>query len=402
MILTLIHAPDDTKIRARGKVKALVDKYTQIASDQKRYKNYNEEETKKKFIEPLFEALGWDLDVLDEVSLEEKVSKGRVDYGFRINNIPKFFLEAKKLRANLDDAKFIKQAIDYSWNKGCTWAVLTDFEGIKIFNAEVCATDYTQHLFTEIKWTEFLDRFDDLWLLSKEGFALGLLDKLAEKWGKKFRRIHLDKQLLDDITLFRGILSANVSQLNKQKRLTKEHLDEAIQRILNRLIFIRYCEDKELEEKQLISNLRVWETKGRVIQHIRELFRYYDRRYNSKIFAQHLCDELEIDNEILHDVIYGLYYPKDAPFSYDFSAIESDVLGNIYEQYLGHILKKTKKKAKLTASAIKRKQKGIYYTPSYIVDYIVRNSVGKLLENKKVKPEKIRIVDPACGSGSPN
>ncbi|HRJ75032.1 MAG TPA: N-6 DNA methylase, partial [Anaerolineales bacterium] len=44
---------------------------------------------------------------------------------------------------------------------------------------------------------------------------------------------------------------------------------------------------------------------------------------------------------------------------------------------------------------------GVYYTPSYIVEYIVKNTVGKLVEDKNPdEVSKIKIVDPACGSGS--
>ena len=98
---------------------------------------YNEEMTKKDFILPLFDALGWNTVDSREVSAEERVSKQRVDYGFRINGIPKFFLEAKSLKQDLDNRKFIDQAINYAWLKGCTWAVLTNFESVVVFNAEL-------------------------------------------------------------------------------------------------------------------------------------------------------------------------------------------------------------------------------------------------------------------------
>ncbi len=389
---------------ARQKIKALVDKYDRLKKEG-RLSRYNEENTKAEFIEPLFEALGWDVRNTyhpDEVTREEKISKDRVDYSFRINGIPKFFLEAKALRENLDNQKFVEQSINYSWHKGCTWAVLTDFESVKIFNAEWRASDYTQSHLKTIACYEFLQRFDELWLLSKESFQQGLLDKEAEKWGKKTKKTPVDKQLLADFTRFRETLSKNITKLNQSKNLSQEELDEATQRILDRLIFIRYCEDKGLEEKKLISNLREWGSrgKGQLVRSIREVYAYFDRLYNSKIFSKHLCDELEIDNEVLHEIIEGLHYTKDRSIAYDFSAIEADVLGNIYEQYLGHILKKTTKTAKLTESQAHRKEQGIYYTPTYIVDYIVKNTLGKMLEDKKVNPDRIRILDMACGSGS--
>lgn len=389
---------------AKQKIKALVDKYTRIKQESKLSK-YNEENTKAEFIEPLFEALGWDVRNThhpDEVTREESISKDRVDYSFRINGIPKFFLEAKAIRENLDNPKFVEQAINYSWHKGCTWAVLTDFEEVKIFNAEWRTSDYSQSHLKTIACYEFLQRFEELWLLSKESFQQGLLDKEAEKWGKRTKKTPVDKQLLTDFTWFREILSKNITKLNQIKNLTQEELNEATQRILDRLMFIRYCEDRGLEEKKLISNAREWDSRGRgqLVRSIRQVYSYFDKHYNSKIFAKHLCDELEIDNDVLYEIIEGLHYTKDRSISYDFSAIEADVLGNIYEQYLGHILKKTAKSAKLTESQARRKEQGIYYTPTYIVDYIVRNTLGKMLEEKKVKPDKIRVLDMACGSGS--
>ena len=385
----------------KQEIKKLIEKYNRVV-EEKRVSKYNEEMTKKDFILPLFHALGWNTEDSNEVTAEEKISKKRVDYGFRINGIPKFFLEAKSLKEDLDNPKFIEQAINYAWHKGCTWAVLTDFESMKIFNAEWKTSNALQSHLKTIPCQEFLDRFSELWLLSRQSFEQGLIDKEAEKWGKKTKKTSVDKQLLADFTRFRELLSKNITKLNQSRNITEEDLDESIQRILDRLIFIRNCEDRELEARILISSFREWESRGRgqLIKSLREVFAYFDKQYNSKIFANHLCDSLDIDNEVLHEIIEGLYFTKDKSVSYDFSAIEADVLGNIYEQYLGHILKKSEKRAKLTENHAHRKEQGIYYTPTYIVDYIVRNTLGELLKDKKIDAEKIRVLDPACGSGS--
>jgi type I restriction-modification system DNA methylase subunit len=389
--------------KARSEIEKLVAKYNKIVEDN-RVKTYNEEMTKKDFILPLFRALGWNVEDSREVTAEEKISKGRVDYGFRIDGISKFFLEAKSLKADLDNEKFFEQAISYAWHKGCTWAILTDFEAVKILNAEWKAANYLQSHFTTITYDDFLGRFDELWLLSKESFEKGLLDKKAEKWGKKTKKASIDEQLLEDFTRYRRLLTKSITKLNQKIKLTEDELDESVQRILDRLIFIRNCEDKELEQKLLISKLREWKSKGRgkLVNSLREVFDYFRKEYNSTIFSEHLCDNLEIENEIISEIIRGLYYIKEKYFaiSYDFSVIDADVLGNIYEQYLSHILKKTAKRAKVTKNGRHRKEQGIYYTPTYIVDYIVRNTLGKLLENKRINIENIRVLDPACGSGS--
>ncbi len=390
------------KEQAKSEIQKLIDKYNKVV-EEKRFSKYNEEMTKKDFILPLFRALGWNVEDSSEVTAEEKISKKRVDYGFRINGISKFFLEAKALKEDLDNIEFIKQAINYAWHKGCTWAILIDFEHIKIFNSEWKLQNPAQAQFGQTLFCKsFLEQFDQLFLLSRESFELGLIDKEAEKWGRKAKKISVDKQLLQDFTKFRELLSKNINKLNEKQNLSEEQLDEAIQRILNRLIFIRNCEDREFEQKQLIANIREWKSAGRgqLVQNLREVFRYFDRQYNSKLFAFHLCDELKIDDEVLYEIIEGLYYTSDKSIFYDFSAIEADVLGNIYEQYLGHLLNKSAKRAKLSESQAHRKEQGIYYTPTYIVDYIVRNTLGELLKDKKVNVEKLRILDPACGSGS--
>ena len=133
---------------------------------------------------------------------------------------------------------------------------------------------------------------------------------------------------------------------------------------------------------------------------LNDVFRKIDDVYNSKLFTPHLCEELAIDDEILEKIMYGLFKTADNTVHYDFSAIDADVLGNIYEQYLGHILKKTAKRASLTEGKAYRKEQGIYYTPTYVVDYIVKNTIGELAKDKKFDLKNIKVLDPACGSGS--
>lgn len=386
---------------AKQLIKGLLEKYRKVV-EEKRVGKYNEEMTKKDFILPLFRALGWNVENSSEVTAEETISKKRVDYGFRIDGIPKFFLEAKALKVDLNDPKFIEQAIDYAWTKGCTWAVLTDFENLMILNAEWKAENLLQNLLRSISCQEFIDRFEELWLLSKESFEQGLIDREAERLGKKAKLAPIDQQLLDDFARWRNILSKNILNYNKDKKLTEEELDEAVQRFLNRMVFIRKAEDAELEENVLLSTLREWENEGSKALYIRlgELFKKFNSTYDSELFEESLVDQVIITNNVLKEIIKGLYETKNRLRRYDFSIIDADVLGNVYEQYLGHILKKTKKRAAVKESHARRKEQGIYYTPTYIVDYIVKNTLGEILKDKKVDVEKIRVLDPACGSGS--
>ena len=201
------------------------------------------------------------------------------------------------------------------------------------------------------------------------------------------------------MTKFRDLLNKNILKNNASKNISGDELDEAVQRIIDRLIFIRTIEDKELEAPILKSVIRE-DLNKRIYKKLNLIFRKIDDIYNSKLFTPHLCENLEIDDDVLSKIINGLFNTSDNSVHYDFSAIDADVLGNIYEQYLGHILKKTDKRAKLAEGKAHRKEQGIYYTPTYIVDYIVKNTVGELAKDKKLDLKNIKILDPACGSGS--
>ncbi len=388
------------KEAAKVEIQKLIDKYNKIVAEGK-VPSYKEEMTKKDFILPLFRILGWSVEDSNEVSAEEAVSKTRVDYGFRINGVPKFFLEAKALREDLNDQKFRQQAVNYAYYKGCEWAILTNFKSLILLNASLKEKSVLKTMYCE----DYAKNFEELYFLSREAFENKLLDKEAEKWGGKARKLRPDKQLLSDLTVFREKLSKSILKLNKN--ITEKDLDEVVQRILDRLIFIRNCEDREIEEKSLLSNARIWRQlgHGQLIKALRQVFFDYRANYNSTIFGRngesHLSDEVEVDNEVLFEIIEGLYHTKDNVIEYDFSLIDSDILGNIYEQYLGHLLHKTEKRAKVDESHAKRKEQGIYYTPTYIVDYIVKNTIGELAKEKTSdEMENITVLDPACGSGS--
>ena len=390
-----------------GRIIEIISKYEQIKKSGE-FRKYNEESTKKDFIVPLFEALGWNTSNRakrnDSVSAEETISKRRVDYGFRINGIPKFFLEAKPLKEqNIDNnPSYVNQAIDYAWMKSCSWAILTNFETIAVYNADWKSANFAGNHFFTLRSADFLKDKRFL-MLSKEAFERSRLDEFASSVGKRQTRNPINKQLLLDMIHFREILSKDIVRNNQGRNLSQDEIDESVQRILDRLIFIRNAEDRRLEEDQLQSVVRQWYAKGRghLIQEISRIYADYDRNYHSKLFAYHFCDNLYIENEALQEVIGGLNQSKDNSYRYDFSVIESDVLGNIYEQYLGNILKSTLKRAKLEESKTHRKEQGIYYTPSYIVDYIVKNTVGEYIKTHTQEEIKnVKILDPACGSGS--
>lgn len=389
-----------TQTDAKSRIGKLVEKYIRLSNENK-IKTYNEAQTRNEFIEPLFEALGWDMRNLEnsnEVTTEENVSGGRVDLAFRINEIPAFLLEAKAMKVDLDEWKWAEQAINYSWNKSVSWAILTDFEAIKIFNSEIPPKGINENLFIEIKWDEYLTRFDQLWLLSKDSFQAGLLAKEAEKWGKITKRKDVGEKLFEDLTMWRSLLTSNIK---KNNRVPDVEIDEGVQKILDRLIFIRTAEDRKIDAIILQPLLREFENSNRnLFRELAKAFRDFDDNYNSKLFAEHPSEQFTIDNKPLCTVLNGLYQTQDG-FRYDFSLISADVLGGIYEQYLSYVLEKSKRNLVITEKEKKKKTQGIFYTPRYVVNYIVKETLGKKLSELKPKDiQRLTLLDPASGSGS--
>jgi type I restriction-modification system DNA methylase subunit len=389
---------------ARETIKKLVEKYEAEKAAGKIDK-YSEEETKRGFIEPLFEALGWNFSSKQEITLEEQISGDRVDYGFYLNGRIKFYLEAKKMSVDLHREEFAKQAIRYSWNKGVTWAVLTDFEDLIVFNALSPEKSLAGKKYLSFTYQEYLTRFDELWRLSKEGFGNDALDKEAEKVGKKLQKVSVTEKLAEDLNRCRGLLTKAFVEWNE--KVPKNLIDEGVQKLLDRLIFIRVAEDRKIEPETLMPLLHQWKSGGNMgqsspYQAMVEKFRELDKIYNSNLFSPHPFEQWEEFSGATEKVIDILYGDKDY-FQYDFSAIPADVLGAVYENYLGYKLEQSKKKdADLAQDHRKRKEQGIYYTPKFIVDYIVENALGPVLDKCKTigDLQKIKVLDPACGSGS--
>jgi len=139
-----------------------------------------------------------------------------------------------------------------------------------------------------------------------------------------------------------------------------------------------------------------------LIEKLHNIFNYFDGYYDSDLFQNHLTDHISIGNSVLENIISGLYEIAGGIASYDFSIIDADVLGAVYEQYLGHVTTLVKQRAKEAQAKMQhRKEQGIYYTPKFVTDYIVKETVQRLLKEYSYhEASNIKIIDLACGSGS--
>lgn len=387
------------KETARVKTFELVSRF-QALEKQGKLLGMSEEDTKRAFIEPLFEILGWDVRNPEEVwENRAQVHGKRPDYAFRIEGVVRFYVEAKAAGADVAE-KEAWQAINYSYNNSVPWAVLTNFRELAIYNSNWKSKKSEESRFLRFEFPEYSGNFDDLWLLSKESILAGEIEKKAQKYGRLARE-PVTKALYSDLMRWRSLISKSVSRNDPRRKFTKELLDESVQHFLNRLIFIRTCEDRKIENEQLRAALRQWKEKNnrKLRSYVQEIVSEgFVDTYDSNIFFPHMAGEMPIEDEALAQVIEELYESPSGA-QYDFDAIDADVLGNIYEQYLATVMREG---GSLVEKEGKRKEMGIYYTPTYIVDYIVKNTLGELVARAKTADDlrKITVLDPACGSGS--
>jgi type I restriction-modification system DNA methylase subunit len=385
---------------------------------------YQEAEARRDFIDKFLIALGWDVNhdtqknpYEQEVKVERKeqgVSQRRADYAFYIApnfRDVKFYMEAKKPHGDLATPDNYFQVIRYGWNSQTPIAALFDFAQFEIVDCRFKPDVGTalQRNVKKFHFSEYTDqeRFSEIyWLFSREAVAAGSLEKYAETLPKKrgaARRTPsgggwqpIDDSFLEELDAHRDAL-AHIFK-NHNPALDGETLTELAQRTLDRLVFIRFLEDKLIEPQYLVSKFgergSAW---GDFIAASRRL----DGIYNGVVFKRHErldSPEFKVDDGQFANICKRLCHVNSA---YDFNAIPIHILGSIYERFLGKVIVATEKRARVEEKPEVRKAGGVYYTPEYIARYIVDNTVGKLIEGKApAQIAEMRFADIACGSGS--
>src|SRR6266480_3383649 len=389
-----------------------------------RSEQYNEAQLRVEFLNPFFEALGWDVnnkqgyaqaykDVVNEDAIKVGGATKAPDYSFRIGGTRKFFVEAKKPAINLKEAgEPAFQLRRYAWSAKLPLSILTDFEEFIVYDCRVKPDRNDQAAKARLSYFTFTDyqkRWEDIAsIFSREAILRGSFDTYAEATKGKRGTAEVDDAFLQEIESWREMLARHLAQRNKN--LTQRELNYAVQMTIDRIIFLRICEDRGIEEYERLKAL----LKGTsVYERLCNLFREADDKYNSGLFhfqkekdvpepPDTLTPHLIVDDKPLKDILKRLYYP-DSP--YEFSALPADVLGHVYEQFLGKVIRLTPShQVQIEEKPEVRRAGGVFYTPTFIVDYIVQHTLSKLLEGKKPgargSASKIKIVDPACGSGS--
>jgi len=375
--------------------------------------DYKEARVRVEFIDPFFEALGWDVhnrqgrgehdkDVIYEDAIKVGGKTRAPDYSFRVGQARQFFLEAKKPAISLiGDVGPAYQLRRYSWSVKLPLGVLTDFEEFAVYDCRQRPRPSDKAAVGRIMYftfDQYRDRFDEIYtVFAKESVQQGSFDRYAQETKTKRGTSEVDAELLKEIEGWRDVLARNIALRNEA--LSVHELNFSVQRTIDRIIFLRMCEDRGIEKYGQLLAL----TNGpHIYPRLGEYYRRADERYNAGLFdfaADTLTKALVIDDKALKPILTSLYYPQ---CPYEFSVLPVEILGQVYEQFLGKVIRLTPgHRAKVEEKPEVKKAGGVYYTPSYIVDYIVRQTVGKLVEGKTPRQiSKLRILDPACGSGS--
>ena len=402
-----------TKEDAFQKIKLLVKRFDEQIESYKKA-DYNETQTRRDFIDPFWKALGWDVDNENgyaesyrEVIHEDRVKVGGAtkapDYSFRLSGGKRlFFLEAKKPSIAIkDDIEPAYQIRRYGWSAKMPISVITDFEEFAIYDCtnKPKPTDKASNgRIKYITYSDYIKEFDFIWdTFSKECVLKGSFDKYIQNDKNKKGTTTVDKDFLDSLDKWRIELAKNIALRNKD--IDEDELNFVVQNTLDRIIFLRIAEDRSAEQ---YGNLQNAIKRGDYYKNLLYYFNIADQKYNSGLFdfgKDKISQRITIDNKVIKSIVSELYYPK---CPYEFSVLSVEILGSAYEQFLGKSISLSKSgRATIEEKPEVRKAGGVYYTPQYIVDYIVKNTVGKLVENKTPKEvSTIKIVDPACGSGS--
>ena len=387
-----------------------------------------EAHVRQSLIDPFFETLGWDVrndsrtapqyrEVIPEDSLDVEGQQKAPDYTFRVGTLPKFYVEAKKCGVNISaDPAPAYQLRRYGFSAKLALSILTDFDELGVYD---CASrprpgDKASHARIQyFGFTEYPDRWREIWdVFSRDAVWSGAFDQYAASKRKRGTS-EVDSEFLKDIEGWRDVLARNLALRNGD--LSADDLNAAVQRIIDRIIFLRMAEDRGLESYGQI--LKLCEQSNIYDRFMNGLCLKADQKYNSGLFhfqkepgvsdaPDTLTPRLAVDDKALKPILQSLYFEHGSP--YNFRVMPVEILGTVYERFLGKVIRLTPgHQAKVEEKPEVRKAGGVYYTPAYIVNYIVHNTIGKQIEGKspadlaggKTTPP-FRVLDMACGSGS--
>ncbi len=418
-----------------------VQKLEQKFDANKKYylsSKYHEDDVRRDFIDPLFETLGWDIlnnkqvllyqqDSVPEARLSIFGYPKRIDYSQRIDDRFVFFIEAKAADKDLSDKDYIFQAKRYCWSSGTTdLVILTGYAGMRVYDCRI-KPDYNKPEQGELKqfrmsYDQYDEKYDLLWdAFAKPNVQQGSIKKLLKSVDTKAERIPMESALVSDLEKMRLSIAQDILKNNPD--LSEKQISAASQTILNKILFTRILEDRDIittkrlyyavatfyKDKSLFmgdkghyfrNSEKMHTPNETLFLELQAEFKDFAKMFNGAIFSDTSADGLKVSNDVLKDVVLGLYQ------TYDFSVVPLHVIGKAYESYLGKTIAIqkgglfTKDKLVMRERPEVKSAGGVFYTPAWVAEYMTDETLGKLLTGKTpTEFEKFKLLDPACGSG---
>ena len=399
----------------KAKVQSLIDTF---AANKSYFmsKEFNEAQTRAQFIDPFLECLQWDVkneqglrpdyrDVIPEDRIQVGERTKHPDYTLCCCGMRKIYVEAKQPSVDLkQDPEPALQVRRYAYSAKMPVAILTDFQEFAVYDTRIKPSAKDSAGTARIEYftfDQYAEKFEELYRkFSYEAVSHGDFDTYFESAKDKKGTASVDNDILAMIEDWRTLLAEDIALHNTE--IDEFNLTGSVQKIIDRILFLRICEDKEIESYDTLKNIA--ESKAGIYEKLKTLFDNADQKFNSGLFKKDsFTDGLNLQDKTLITIINALYYPI---CQYEFSVLPVEILGSIYERFLGKIIRFSRKtknghSVEVVEKPEVQKAGGVYYTPTYIVKYIVKNTIGKKIEGKT--PEEVaamHFVDPACGSGS--
>ncbi|WP_299295249.1 Eco57I restriction-modification methylase domain-containing protein [uncultured Mobiluncus sp.] len=391
------------KESARKRMAQLVARYSPLHDNLTSSKSgFTETETRTQYIDEFLKILGWDVsneagatnrkaDVVQEHShTTEDSGRGRPDYILRVSGKDKLPVEAKKTSYSFaGDKAAPSQVRAYGWTLNTPIGVLTNFTETRIYSTLSEPTDDQPSEFGLIpggvwRFDEYNARFDDLWeRLSYESVSSKQFELLYGDTRQFKGESEFDESFLNAFRKWRKELAQEIYNANSM--LPEKEIGRRTQKVLNALLFMRVCEDKDiLSYKDLLTSA--------TSSNILATFRDRDKVFNAGIFKA--LEDINLPDSALLPVIKQMYWPN-SKFAY--GLLRPDTLAYIYEQYLSeHVVIDSSGLVRLEEKPEVLHAGGIARTPDYIMQRLTIPSIDKQLAAGVSTPT---ILDMSVGSG---
>lgn len=371
---------------------------------------YNESQLRTDFLDEFFTILGWDIpnrkaaptnerEVLVEEGLKNNSNENtkKPDYTFRLFSERKFFVEAKKPSVDISVLEEpSKQIRRYGFTAKLKISVLSNFEYTAIYDCStpVSPNDQAQHSRIRLyHYTELVDCLEELETrIGRESVYNGSFDEVWSSIEDKISKSSIDDLFLKQINDWRLLLATEFIKIKPE--LDELTLNDLVQSYINSIVFLRVCEDRNLEDYETLYNLALVKDHNQLIKRLKTS----DQKYNSGLFSLKYINEFfKNQKSVIWEIIKQLYFPESI---YSFSVFSSDILGNIYEVFISKKIKYIDGNLELVNKP-ENIDRDIVTTPNYIIKEILRKTIIEYCKNKNsVEILSLKIADIACGSGA--